>query len=205
PLAQQLLKGNPFTPAWTGRLDRTWLMVNDIPWSYTHYFGISPQLKLIAEEGLPGHLFAGGEGEYSPVVTDQNNELAQMDLLIPIVNGRDLSDLEIINKCGEEWLKYSGFLYRPLETVPVVMYGSQTQIIVQEKYLTEWIRLEQAGTEADMTLSGPDNARWIVWDEQFNQIDRGWGQTSIALSDQGGPYYAALYAEPGQTLDVSWQ
>ncbi|MFP4129069.1 MAG: serine hydrolase domain-containing protein [Desulfonatronovibrio sp.] len=205
PLAQQLPKGSPFTPAWEKRLKRTWILANDIPWSYFHFFNESPRMKLIAEDGLPGHLFAGGEGEYSPVVTDQNNELAQMDLLIPIANGRDLSDLEIINKGGEEWLKLSGFLYRPLETVPAVMHGTQTQLIIQEKYQTEWLRLEQAGTEADMTLSGPDNARWIVWDEQFNQVDRGWGQASIALSDQGGPYYVALYGEPGQTLDVSWQ
>ncbi len=213
PMAQQLHKGNPLTPAWAERLDRTWILANDIPWSYKHYFGISPQLKLIAEDDLPGHLFAGGadvysagdSDVYSPVVTDQNNELARMDLLIPIFYGSDLSDLEVINKNGEEWLKYSGFLYRPLDTVPVVMYGSQIQLMVQEKYLTEWVRLEQAGIEADMILNGPDNARWIVWDEEFNQIDRGWGPASIALSDQGSPYYMALYAKQGQTLDLSWQ
>ncbi|MFO7727840.1 MAG: serine hydrolase domain-containing protein [Desulfonatronovibrio sp.] len=205
PLAQRLQDGSPFSSAWTDRLDKTWLKANDPAFSYLHYFEISPEQKLIAENDLPGNLFVGEADEYLPVITNQGDNLARMDLLIPIANGRDMSDLEIISRDGEEWLRCSGFLYRPLETVPGVQYGSYRQVTVQEEYLTEWVRLEPAGIEANMVFNGPENARWIVWDADFNQAGRGWGPASIVLDDQNSPYYVALYAKPGQTLNLAWE
>jgi CubicO group peptidase (beta-lactamase class C family) len=205
PMAQRLQNGSPFSSAWNSRLDKTWLKANDPAFSYFHYFEISPEQRLIAEKDLPGNLFVGESDGYLPVITNQGDDLARMNILIPIANGRDMSDLEIISRDGEEWLKCSGFLYRPIETVPGVQYGSYRQVTVQEEYLTEWMRLEQAGIEANMVFNGPDSARWIVWDADFNQVGLGWGPASITLSNDNGPYYAALYAEPGQTMKLSWQ
>lgn len=205
PQAQRLRKGNQFSSAWDSRLDRTWLKANDPAFSYLHYFDISPEQRIVTVDELPGNLFVGGPDEYLPVITNQGDDLARMDILIPIANGRDMSDLEIISRNGEEWLKCSGFLYRPLETVPGVQYGSGRQFTVQEEYLTEWMRLDEATVDADMVFTGPDNARWVVWDVDFNQVGQGWGPARVTLSSGDGPHYAALYGEPGQTMELFWQ
>lgn len=202
-LAQRLNSGAKFSSAWEDRLGKTWVLANDLAISYTHYYDISPKLKLLAQDDLPGNIFAGESDEDLPLAVDTDT-LATMDILIPIVLGRDLSDLKIIDRDGQEWLTCRDYLYRPLEDITQIKYGSYLEITVQEKYLTEWVCLEQAGIDAQMVFNGPEDSRWIVWDTEFNQVDRGWGSANIFLKGQDGPYYVALYAEPGQTMDLSW-
>jgi CubicO group peptidase (beta-lactamase class C family) len=204
PLAQRLIAGSPLSSAWSGRLNKSWLKANDIAASYFHYMDFSPRLDLIAVEDLPGHVFWGDSDDYLPGSTGNGDETAHMNILIPIAEGRDLSDLEIVNRDGEEWLISAGFLYRPLEGVAALDYGQTRTFLIQEENLTEWIRLEQAGIEATMVINGPQDSRWVVWDAQFNLAGQGWGPASIVLNDDKGPYYAALYAEPGQTVKLSW-
>ncbi|MCF7945353.1 MAG: beta-lactamase family protein [Spirochaetia bacterium] len=203
-LGQRLHSGANFSSVWENRMGKTWVLANDLAISYTHYYDISPKLKLLAQDDLPGNIFAGEADEYLPLAVNTDT-LATMDILIPIVLGRDLSDLEVIDRDGQEWLTCRGNLYRPLEDITKIKYGSYLEISVQEKYLTEWVCLEQVGIDAQMIFNGPEESRWIVWDSEFNQVERGWGSANIDLKDQDGPHYVALYAEPGQIMDLSWQ
>ncbi len=54
---------------------------------------------------------------YRSWIREESDHVARMCLKIPIDNGWGLSDLVIEEREGEEWLRWCGTRYRPLETV----------------------------------------------------------------------------------------
>lgn len=205
PIAQHLQKAEALSPAWISRLDKSWLMANEVASSYTFHFANYPKLNIETIEDLPGYLFIWEPGDYLSFFAGSEQDIAYMDLQIPMNSGRDLCDLEIVKKGNEEWLRCSGYLYRPLETIPSLKSGTSMQVTVQEKYITQWVRLEKAGEKATLILNAPENVRWKVYDASFNQLASGWSSGCISLETGEEDYYMGLYAEPGQTMDVSWR
>lgn len=206
PIAQRLHmhNGTPLAPAWVSRLNKAWLMANDISNSYTFYFNTYPKLNIEALDDLPGYLHVWEPCDYMTFAASQDDDVAGMALQIPMNEGRDLSDLKVVRRGDEDWLSCSGYLFRPLETIPSLEYGAcMKKVTVKEQHLTEWLRLESAEKQASMTLTAPDNVRWKLFGAAFHQIASGCG--SVDLTIRGNQqYHVALYADPGQTIDVSW-
>jgi len=205
PIAQHLQKTKALSPAWISRLDKAWLMANEIANSYTFYFSNYPKLNIETIEDLPGYLFIWEPGDYLTFFAGSEQDIAYMDIQIPMNCGRDLCDLEVVKKGNEEWLRCSGYLYRPIETIPSLVSGTSMQFTVQEKHITEWVRLEKAGGKATLILKAPDNVRWKVYDSSFHQVASGWSSECISMETGDEDYYIGLYAEPGQTMGLSWR
>jgi CubicO group peptidase (beta-lactamase class C family) len=205
PIAQYLHKAEALSAAWGSRLNKAWVMANEIANSYTFYFSNYPRLNIEIIEDLPGHLFVWEPGDYLTFFAGSEQEIAYMNIQIPMNSGRDLSDLEVIKKGNEEWLRCSGYLYRPIETIPSLASGTSMQVTVKEEYITEWVRLEKAGKKATLLLNAPDNVRWKIYDSSFHQFASGWSSGCIFMETGEEDYYIGLYAEPGQTIDLSWR
>ena len=203
PIAQHLQKTEALSPAWIRRLGKEWLLADEIANSYTFYFSNYPKLNIETLEDLPGFLFLWQPGDYLTLFAGSEQDIAYMNLQIPINSGRDLSDLEVVRKGEEEWLRCSGYLYRPLETIPYLEYGTSMQLTVREQYITEWVHLEKPVTGANIELKVSSDARWKIYNSRFKQIASGRGSTSIFLGIGKETYFLALYAEPGQTMDLS--
>ena len=73
-----------------------------------------------------------------------SDTVAQMLLKIPVDLGRDLNDVVIVPKNGEEWVRYGSTLYRPQATVPILPVGTSTVTIGSEGY-AEWRQVPVAG------------------------------------------------------------
>jgi CubicO group peptidase (beta-lactamase class C family) len=203
PIAQHLQKTEALSPAWISRLDKAWLIANEIANSYTFHFANYPKMNIETIEDLPGYLFIWEPGDYLTFFAGSEQDIAYMNLQIPINSGRDLCDLEVVKKGEEEWLRCSGYLYRPLETIPYLEYGTSMQLTVREQYITEWVHLEKPVTGANIELKVSSDARWKIYNSRFKQIASGRGSASIFLGIGKETYFLALYAEPGQTMDLS--
>jgi hypothetical protein len=126
-----------------------------------------------------------------------------MSLLIPMALGRDLSDLEMVYRNGEEWFRYAGTLYRPLDSLESLQKGGQTSLRVTEEGMTRWIRLETEAKESFLSIDLADTGRWRLFDQIFEQQDMGDGPADIALDPGRGPYYLGFYAESGKIMGLS--
>lgn len=81
-------------------------------------------------EELPGYLLFTGLFASSLIVDSAGRDTrARMFLQIPDSNGRDLDDLVIETRIGEEWLRCRGFLFRPQATVSMLVLGANAVTI----------------------------------------------------------------------------
>jgi CubicO group peptidase (beta-lactamase class C family) len=203
PLAEQLKKEILPSEAWRKRTGRTWLAADEPGSFYFFYYGLSPAYRLEMLEELPGYVFAVGNGTWQPLMPDQAGHRADMSLLIPMALGRDLSDLEMVYRNGEEWFRYAGTLYRPLDSLESLQKGGQTSLRVTEEGMTRWIRLETEAKESFLSIDLADTGRWRLFDQIFEQQDMGDGPADIALDPGRGPYYLGFYAESGKIMGLS--
>ena len=109
--------------AWQARLSATWLVVNESPdelaWS-----GMDPRLRLAAVPNLNGLIAvrppadvpapAAGQvdARFHLVDASTSDTVATMMLIIPQLNGRDLDDLDIEQRDGEEWVRFGSYMHR---------------------------------------------------------------------------------------------
>jgi hypothetical protein len=112
-----------------------------------------------------------------------------MCLKIPIDNGWGLSDLVIEEREGEEWLRWCGTRYRPLETVRTLEPGDTT-VTSGTEALGEWFRLPAFSS---LTLAGAH--AWYLYDAEFCLQDWGLGGKTIAGA-RDDDTYLLLYGAP---------
>ena len=125
----------------------------------------------------------------------ESDSLARMCLKIPVDNGWGLSDLEIIERDGEEWVLWAGILYRPLATVPFLGPRPAT-ITVGSEGLGEW---RQLPASLALTVSG---ARiWRLYDAEFSLS--AWGLEEGEVGEVPAGAYLYLHGTPGSTIKVA--
>lgn len=110
-----------------------------------------------------------------------------MFLKIPVNDGRDLDDLEVEARGGEEWLRFGSRLYRPQATVPAAPAGNSTVTIGSEAP-AQWRKLPASGT---VTVTGA--TAWRLYDPEFKLLSSGDGSGSSALPRQGTAAYLLVY------------
>lgn len=205
PIAQRLKETEPLPSAWISRLNKNWLIANGIANSYSFYFDTYPKLNFEVLNDLPGYLFAWEPWDYMTFMTGPDEDIEYMAIQIPMSESRNLSDLEVVRIGDEDWMRCSGYLFRPLETIPSLEFGTSMKITVKEKNLTSWVRLERSQEQASIVLNAPNNVRWKIYDYDFTMIAIGFGSVNVSPGETRQHYYVALYAEPGQTMDLSWR
>lgn len=199
PDSHDLPPGKPLSKKWRGRIGLRWLAAND-PYSAFLALGRQPPLfSLVAVKGLANYIAASmiGAGMEMVQVLDpgESDLLARMCLKIPLDNGWGLSDLEIIERDGEEWVLWAGILYRPLETVPLLGPCPAT-ITMGSEGLGEW---RQLSASFALTVSG---ARiWRLYDAEFSLTAWGWEEGEVSEVPAGA--YLYVHGTPGSAIKVA--
>jgi len=190
--AQKLEPEAALSPAWQKRLGKAWLPVNYTEAEDYLGAGTDPRAWLEGIEGAEGYVvFSGADGMMTtkPALEGGDKE-SRSFILIPLVNGRDLFDLNMIERNGEEWLRQTSTLYRPLDSVPTLKFGESLVPIGPEGY-AEWRHLP---AETRFSVSGARaiklyDADFILRDLDSDTVDVGGG-------------YLAIFGAPGSVARI---
>ena len=177
PALQKLLPGPAVSDAWKKRRGLTGLLVNCLADSSSMVAPLS-DLMYEAPAELPGYVL-GSDGV--PLDASTSDEAAKMCLKLPVFFGRDLNDLEIIKRSGEEFVRIGSFVFRPPATVWALSVGGNSVAIGAEGY-AEWRKLAAPGT---LTTSGA--SAWNLYDKDFKLLKSGSGN-AVTVSDPAAVY-----------------
>jgi CubicO group peptidase (beta-lactamase class C family) len=195
PLAQKLTPGEPLSAAWAGRVGRLWLAVDEQPTSGTYASG-GPLFGLSDVPGLPGYVVAVSPGYGTQIVDPGESDTdALMFLQIPGFGSRDMNDVVVQQRGGEDWIWYGTTLYRPLETVPALATGAGDVTIGPEGY-AEWRTVAATG---HVTIGG--GTLWRLYDSSMNVIDSGTAFPATVTAPAGA--YLCLFAPAATSVGVT--
>lgn len=191
-LGQRVHPGPALSPAWQARMDRTWLTVNEVP---TSFLWATPLVTLSRVPDLPGYVMVTDADGPKPVDPGTSSTVGAMFLVIPTLMGRDLNDLVVVERAGQEWLRYGSTVARPTDGVPVLAGGTSDVAIGAEGY-AEW-RTIPAG--ASLALTGA--SAWKLFDADLAPLTEGSGDAAGVVAPAGA--YLAVLGSPGTTARVA--
>lgn len=155
-----------------------------------------PRFTLDILDDYPGYLFAT-----SPYLSNQivdpaaSDQEARMFLKIPLELGRDLNDVVIETRDGEEWVRFGSTLYRPQATVPILPVGDSALSIGGEGF-AEWRQVREAGS---LTISG--DSAWKLYDADLKLLEAGQGAANVSVVPAES--YLMLYGAPDARIRVT--
>ena len=177
PLAQYIPPAKPLEGVWKQRADREWLLVNEDARSWALERDALPRFRLDASDDYPGYLFATSLSLYGQIVDPSGSDtVARMFLKIPMEMGRDLNDVVIEARNGEEWVRYGSSVYRPRNGVAALLPGISTVTIGAEGY-AEWRKVSAAGSVAIAGASA-----WKLYDKDLQRLESGWGDGLVQVA-----------------------
>jgi CubicO group peptidase (beta-lactamase class C family) len=179
--AQKIVASSDLPHSWANRSGRKWLMVNEHP---DAVMWTTPFAQLMAVDNL---LFVqtGGVQALDPFLGDS---LAGMMLVIPQMDGRDLNDLVIETREGEEWVRFGSYLYRPRETIKALKTDGDT-IELGAEGLAEWRTLT---LDAAKTMSVVTNGAWKGFTSNLVLNCTAVGTKSLTIP--AGSYYLLFHS-----------
>ena len=190
PYAQRVEPGGSLSTAWRNRLDGWWLVVNE----NAHATTINCATNLVEVKELPGYLLTASGQVVDPSASDS----AALEFMkIPQVNGRDLYDVVVERRQGQDWIRIGDLLFRPSGPVPSLSTGTYTVIIDSDGF-AQWRKLPVSGKVA---VSG--GTVWVAYDNQFTEIARGEGSGSVVLPGQGQPGWLLLFGKALNAITVT--
>lgn len=194
--ATQVSPSSPLSTAWSGRLARQWLVVNEHPEAQFWKVGGGAQLRLY---NITGHFIVVPYTGISYIVDPSaGDNLAAMVLFTE----RDINDLVIETRGSEEWARFGSYLYRPLASVIQLPSGSTSNVTIGAEGLGEWRSISGISTST-MTIT---NAKyWKLFDPSLKMMDPGKGSGRKNLPAVSGAYYLLLYGNAGDAIGVSIQ
>ena len=193
----------PLSPAWSNRVGSTWLIVNESPDSEKYQPNADPRFTLTSVPELSGLVMARPALDYEPQVLDPSTSdtVATMMLVIPGLQGRDLNDLDIVVKGGEEWVRWGDWLHRPTARVPVLPDGTTNTVVIGVEGYSEW-RAVQAGV-APVTVSISGAYAWRFYGPDFTPLASGAATGQATLPAGTGLRYLALFGTAGGSVRVT--
>jgi CubicO group peptidase (beta-lactamase class C family) len=196
--------------AWQARLSSTWLVVNENPGELA-WDGMDPRLRLAAVPNLEGLIAvrppapaaapAAGYIDAHIVDASASDTVAKMMLIIPQLNGRDLDDLEIVERNGAEWTRFGSYMHQPLAPVPVLPNGATEVVTIGPEGYAEWRAVASDMTPVQVTIT--TTGAWHLYDPAFTTVANGKGNAVTSLPAGKGLGYLTLFGDPGQTITVA--
>jgi len=192
PYAQRLEARSAPSAAWAARIGKRWLMVNENFDSFVWPIPQAVVLVLGTVPGLPGYVLD------RTMIADATagDSMAVMCLKIPVLGGRDLDDIVIATREGEEWVRTGSTWHRPLDTVPSLGSGSSVIIVGSEGY-AEWRKLPASGTVS------VDGGAWKVFDSTFVVKAAGRTSAGASLAGFGAAAYLLVFGAPDAVIRVT--
>ena len=200
--------------AWQARLSSTWLVVNENP-AELAWNGMDPRLRLAAVPNLDGLIAvrppsdvpapAAGhiDTRFHIVDASASDTVATMMLIIPQLNGRDLDDLDIVERDGAEWTRFGSYMHQPLASVPVLPRGATDVVTIGPEGYAEWRAVASDVTPVQVTIT--TTGAWHLYDPAFTTVANGNGSAVTSLPAGSGLGYLTLFGDPGQTITVAVQ
>lgn len=184
PYGESIRAEAPISPAWRARIGQSWVVVNEHE-SSTMLVLDSPRVTLSEIPELPGYVRIDGR---QPLLPDSDVRTRQF-LKIPVNMGRDLYEVAVQQRNGtEEWLRYGGYLYRPLSSIPPVSVGTHA-VQFDAEGNSQCLLLEHCSA---LTVSGA--RAWRLYDDQWKVVEFVKGPGSAAVS-AANRYYLMMYGE----------
>ncbi len=198
--------------AWRDRLSSTWLVVNENP-DELAWNGMDPRLRLATVPNLDGLIavrppadvpaLAATAGYINAHIVDASasDTVATMMLIIPQDVGRDLEDLDIVERDGAEWTRYGSYMHQPLASVPVLPRGATEVVTIGPESYAEWRAVASDATPVQITIT--TTGAWHFYDPEFKTVASGKGNAATSLPAGNGLGYLTLFGNPGQTIKVA--
>jgi CubicO group peptidase (beta-lactamase class C family) len=192
------------SPAWSARLSSTWLVANENPDALT-WSAMDPRLRLATIPELNGLIAVRPPADAGLHIVDPSasDTVATMMLVIPQTQGRDLDDLNIVVRGGEEWARFGSYLHRPLATVQVLPRGASSTVTIGPEGYAEWraVARDVAPVQINITTTGS----WRFYDPAFENLTNGKGNSVASLPAGSGFDYMMIFGDPGQTITIAVQ
>jgi CubicO group peptidase (beta-lactamase class C family) len=192
--------GKPLSDAWAKRIGQSWLVVNDSPDSVYWPRG-DPRLRVAEVIELPGRIAVLPSGGDFTILDPSTDDLVAR-ILQP--TGRDLNNLVVIPREGEEWMRHGSFLNRPIASVQQLPTAASTTIAIGPEGNAEW-RAVQTGPSARTVQVGTARA-WALYDQGFTLLASGQasGLASLPATNEGRGYLQ-VYGDPDSFVEVAVQ
>ena len=182
PFAQKMAAKATWSAAWQARIGKQWLVVNE-PAESMLFSSVAverPTFTLGVIPELPGYLLASAPNKPNQIVdASASDSVALMCLKIPRFNGRDLDDVNIVQKSGEEWVRAGSSVYRPAQSVRGLVAGTNVVSIGDEGY-AEW-----NAVLAQSLLSSVGASAWKLFDANLKLIAQGSGDATARSAAAG--------------------
>jgi CubicO group peptidase (beta-lactamase class C family) len=214
-LAQRVRrKPGDLSAAWRARLSSTWLVVNENPSDELAWNGLDPRLRLVTVPNLEGLIAvrppaevqapaAAGYMEAHIADASGSDTVATMMLIIPQLNGRDLDDLDIVQRDGAEWIRFGSYMHQPLASVPVLPRGTTKAVNIGPEGYAEWRAVASDATPVQITIT--TIGAWHLYDPEFKTVASGKGNAATSLPAGKALGYLTLFGDAGQTITVAVQ
>ena len=204
PWLQKLDAKASLSVAWQNRLGRHWLIVNEPASSWLMQY-VRPALTLSDVPDLPGYIVInadvkGKENQIADAST--SDHVALMCLKIPVAFGRDLDDVVIIPRAGEEWARVGSGVFRPAASVAPLVAGASVLFIGTEGY-AEWRSVAASAIAQTITLLGA--TAWKLYDSEFTLQASGDGSDRAQLPAHDRPCYLLVYGSPNAVIRVRFE
>jgi hypothetical protein len=176
--------------------------------------GMDPRLRLATVPNLEGLIAvrppadvqapaAAGYMEAHIVDASGNDAVATMMLIIPQGAGRDLDDLDIVQRDSAEWTRFGSYIHRPLAAVPVLPKGANEVVTIGPEGYAEWCAVASDATPVQITIT--TTGAWHLYDPEFKTVANGKGNAATSLPAGKGLGYLTVFGDPKQAITVAVQ
>ena len=122
-----------------------------------------------------------------------------MCLKIPFALGRDLNDVAIFPRSGEEWVRVGSSVFRPADSVWPLAAGSSVLSIGTEGY-AEWRSIPPSPGAQSIALSGA--TAWKLYDGEFNLKSSSDSARQPQLPAHAAPFYLLVYGKANSLVST---
>lgn len=178
--------------SWEERCEKLYVLASDKYSSVSYSFGL-PALGLILSDDAPGYIVC-----YRFV--DENTAVSEIQ--IPMMNGRDLMDLDFYLAGGVEYVAANGSLYMSQDGFERIYEGAGAISTIQESGYVRWYTIGESLDGRTITVSCPAGAGFMLYDAMGNLVYQSavsGGNTAVLPA--GG--YIAFAGEPGAVFLIA--
>ncbi|MGP6169845.1 serine hydrolase domain-containing protein [Microbacterium sp. A204] len=187
-LGEKVSPNGALEAAWAQRVGRTWVMTNER--SDSLLWNGNPTLTM-ADPDDTGYLWVTHAQGSTPVDPRGSDEVAAMFVQLPAVNGRDMNDLRIFSRDGEEWVQHGSGTYRPVEFLPQLEEG-EVRIEIGDDSAAEWLSVP-----ADTRLESVGGI-WRAYTQDGHAIDVAAGSSILPAGS-----LVVVFGKAGETVTLS--
>src|SRR4029453_15916700 len=148
--------------------------------------GTEPRLLLATLPNVDGLIAVrppakAAEGHIDAHIVDASasDTVATMMLIIPQLNGRDLDDLDIVQRDGTEWTRFGSYMHQPLSSVPMLPNGAKEVVTIGPAGYAEWRAVASDVAPVQVTIT--TNGAWHLYDPAFTTVGNGTGRAGTSL------------------------